>query len=76
MAKGFDTQLQDIAVKKNKSWRPKVLLIKKQKNVVRCFSFVKGHIRKAKPVKGSKYGTDIFKAQAGVDLPKLQIRFK
>jgi hypothetical protein len=22
MAKGFDTQLQDIAVKKNKSWRP------------------------------------------------------
>jgi hypothetical protein len=29
-----------------------------------------------KPVKGSKYGTDIFKAQAGVDLPKLQIRFQ
>jgi hypothetical protein len=49
MAKGFDTQLQDIAVKKKQKLETfKVLLIKKKK--VRCH-LSKGHIRKANQLK-------------------------
>jgi hypothetical protein len=61
MAKGFDTQLQDIAVKKAKAGDLQSAINQEaEERGLDAFHLSKGHIRKAKPVKGSKYGTDIF----------------